>query len=105
MPISYMIRQSQRTFTKTLAQKARQSRCVSYKLTVANIDAGQNARYAVITFYQSQRFYKLPKHSAKYAAYFQLLKHSQKTKMPIYVYRRTEYSDTITKVVRIRSKH
>ena len=91
-------------FSKTLAQKPHQPRYLCYNLTVASIDIRQNTHYAVITFYQSQRFYKLPRHSVKYRAYFQLLKYSQKTKTPVYVYRRTEYSDTIAKVAAVPSK-
>lgn len=91
-------------FSRTLAQKPHQVRCVRYSLTVAGIDTGKNAQYTVVTFYQSQRFYKLLKHSVKYRAYFQLLRHSQKAKTPVCVYRRTEYSDTIIRVAAVRAK-
>jgi len=92
------------SFCAVFAQKQQKSAAVRYSLTVAHINTTQSKQYAVISFYQSQRFYKLPVHSPQYRSYIQLLRHAQKTNTPLYIYRRSEYSDTIIKVARVPRK-
>lgn len=91
-------------FTQSLAQKSHTASSVRNSFTVAGINVKQDRSYAVITFYQSQRFYKLL-HTPRYQTYIQLLRHSQKSKTQVYIYRRSEYSDTIASVAIIPRKH
>jgi hypothetical protein len=54
--------------------------------------------YSIITFSESQRFYKLFKSNKHYHTYMKLLKRSVKYHQPVRIIRSSEYSDTILSV-------
>jgi hypothetical protein len=76
---------------------------VSQKMTVAAIrPVNDDDEYVIVTFIESQRFYKLPNGTNK--AYYLLLKESAENHKPVLVQRASEQSDVITSVLEILDK-
>lgn len=77
---------------------------VQNKLTAVRIIKGNRPGYIQLTFFESQRFYKLLKTSGEYRAYLNLLQWSVKHHKPVWIKRTSEYSDTIISVKKIVTK-
>lgn len=77
---------------------------VSNQLTVVKVVSEKTKPYSIVTFSESQRFYKILKRPKNYSACINLLKWSAKYKQPIVITRRTEYSDTILSVKKYKIK-
>jgi len=68
-------------------------------MTVAAIrPAGNDQAFIQVSFYESQRFYKLPKDANP--AYIKLLTESERRKTTVTIKRASEYSDVILTVTR-----
>ena len=76
---------------------------VQNKLTVLRINVAANKAYAEVSFSQSQRIYKVLKRYKQYSSYINLLKWSEKYHVPVLIKRRSEYSDTICSVKKIKT--
>lgn len=70
---------------------------VEYTMTVADVFPPQgDDNFSKVTFYQSQRFYKLPNDANP--TYIKLLKEAKQNKTPVTIKRAYEESDVILSV-------